>query len=153
MCLLNGAVPVGAGEPSLLSGLCLLTQTPLVQVFSATEGIVQRRSAVHMTRGRKVLEIRPRVNWDKGKALLHLLRALGLADAQDVMPLYIGDDRTDEDAFRVLHGSGVGVLVSSIAKTTAANFTLTCPDQVCPPPPPTLTRSVGRFDSGSVSGL
>eukprot|EP00892_Ulva_mutabilis_P007909 jgi/Ulvmu1/5490/UM023_0026.1 len=100
------------------------------KVFSATEAIVASRSSVHMTRGRKVLEIRPRVNWDKGKALLHLLRALGLADSPDVMPLYIGDDRTDEDAFRVLCGSGVGVLVSSISKATAASFTLSSPDQV-----------------------
>lgn len=90
------------------------------------------RAAVHMTRGRKVLEIRPRVNWDKGKALLHLLRALGLGDARDVVPLYIGDDRTDEDAFRVLRASGVGVLVSSISKTTAASFTLNSPDEVRP---------------------
>lgn len=54
-----------------------------------------------MTRGRKVLELRPKVDWDKGKALLHLVEALGLDGEGDVLPLYIGDDRTDEDAFRV----------------------------------------------------
>lgn len=40
------------------------------------------------------------VDWDKGTALAHLLELLGLADPERVFSLYIGDDRTDEDAFR-----------------------------------------------------
>jgi trehalose 6-phosphate phosphatase len=83
-----------------------------------------------MTRGRKVLEIRPKVDWDKGKALLHLLKALGLDREPDVVPIYIGDDRTDEDAFSVLRGCGVGILVSTVAKPTAAEYTLESPEQV-----------------------
>ncbi|MQL91465.1 hypothetical protein Taro_024090 [Colocasia esculenta] len=62
-----------------------------------------------LTAGRKVLEIRPTIKWDKGKALEFLLESLGLANCNDVLPVYIGDDRTDEDAFKVpppplLHG-------------------------------------------------
>ena len=56
------------------------------------------------------------VDWDKGKALLHLLAALGLGEDMGVLPIYIGDDRTDEDAFRALrarHLGGIGILVSS----------------------------------------
>ena len=101
-----------------------------IQVLAEVEAIVGRRDAVHMTRGRKVLEIRPRVDWDKGKALMHLLRALGLDDASDILPVYIGDDRTDEDAFRVLRGFGVGVLVTTRAKPTDAEFVLNDPDEV-----------------------
>ena len=47
--------------------------------------------------GRKVLEIRPPVELDKGVAIAALLRAEGIAAA-----LYGGDDRTDVDAFRRL---------------------------------------------------
>ncbi|OAY67799.1 putative trehalose-phosphate phosphatase D, partial [Ananas comosus] len=47
-----------------------------------------------------VLEIRPTIKWDKGKALEFLLESLGFADSVDVLPIYIGDDRTDEDAFK-----------------------------------------------------
>lgn len=47
------------------------------------------------------MEIRPTVNWDKGRALLYLLDNLGFDNSSDVLPIYIGDDKTDEDAFEV----------------------------------------------------
>jgi trehalose-phosphatase len=105
----------------------------IAQVKAAVEAVAARHSdKVRVTRGRKVLELRPKVDWDKGKALLHILAALGLAGSHDVLPIYIGDDRTDEDAFAVLGGGrGVGVLVSSVDKSTAAAYTLSGPDQVC----------------------
>jgi trehalose 6-phosphate phosphatase len=56
---------------------------------------------LRLTQGRKVLEVRPIIKWDKGKALEFLLESLGYANCTDVFPLYIGDDRTDEDAFKV----------------------------------------------------
>jgi trehalose 6-phosphate phosphatase len=46
------------------------------------------------------------VDWDKGRALLHLLEVLGLQQQADVLPIYIGDDKTDEDAFKALQGTG-----------------------------------------------
>lgn len=56
----------------------------------------------HVTIGKKVLEIRPSIKWNKGHALLYLLEALGFSDStNNVFPFYIGDDKTDEDAFKV----------------------------------------------------
>lgn len=52
-----------------------------------------------VTRGRKVFEVRPALAWDKGQALSYLMEAFGAAAREGVMPLYIGDDKTDEDAF------------------------------------------------------
>ena len=56
----------------------------------------------------------------------------GLANSADVLPIYIGDDKTDEDAFRVLYerGQGCGILVSAVAKQTMASYTLRDPPQV-----------------------
>lgn len=47
------------------------------------------------------MEIRPTVNWDKGRALTYLLDTLGFDNFSNVLPMYLGDDRTDEDAFKV----------------------------------------------------
>ncbi|KAI7748589.1 hypothetical protein M8C21_012951 [Ambrosia artemisiifolia] len=56
----------------------------------------------HMTRGKKVLEIRPSIEWNKGHALEYLLRNLGFDDSRNLLPIYIGDDTTDEDAFKAM---------------------------------------------------
>mmetsp|Transcript_3560 Transcript_3560/g.11045 ORF Transcript_3560/g.11045 Transcript_3560/m.11045 type:complete len:281 (+) Transcript_3560:628-1470(+) len=61
--------------------------------------------------GKCVFELRPAVAWDKGAAVLYLLELLGNSD--DVLPVYVGDDTTDEAAFRALAGrDAVSVLVA-----------------------------------------
>jgi trehalose-phosphatase len=65
--------------------------------------------SLRRTGGKKVFEIRPAVAWDKGTALLWLLDVLGLGP--DVLPVYVGDDETDEDAFRAVGERGLGVVV------------------------------------------
>jgi trehalose 6-phosphate phosphatase len=47
-----------------------------------------------------------------------------------VLPIYIGDDRTDEDAFRALEKRGVAVLVSEQPQVTAASYWLNNPEEV-----------------------
>jgi len=82
-----------------------------------------------VTPGKMVFEIQPRLDWDKGKAVLYLLKALDL-DRDDVVPVYLGDDITDEDAFRALAGRGIGIFVGSaddpetVGRTTAADYVL-----------------------------
>ncbi|KAF5803600.1 putative trehalose-phosphatase [Helianthus annuus] len=79
-----------------------------------------------LTHRRKVLEVRPLIDWDKGKAVEFLLESLGLSNANDVLPIYIGEDRTDEDAFKVLRegNRGYGILVSSVPKESKAFLSL-----------------------------
>jgi trehalose 6-phosphate phosphatase len=85
--------------------------------------------ALRVTPGKMVYEIQPRIEWDKGRAVLYLLEALGL-DREEVLPLYVGDDVTDEDAFRALSGRGIGILVANpddpeiAGRSTAAEFVL-----------------------------
>ena len=79
--------------------------------------------------GKKVIEIRPRIDWDKGRAVLWLLEALGL-QGDGVLPMYLGDDVTDEDAFRALAGRGMGVLVSETPRPSAAALRLRDPAEV-----------------------
>jgi trehalose 6-phosphate phosphatase len=45
------------------------------------------------------------IDWDKGNAVEFLLQLLQLDDPESVLPIYIGDDQTDEDAFKVSFSS------------------------------------------------
>jgi trehalose 6-phosphate phosphatase len=58
-----------------------------------------RPPALTVLNGKKVIEIRPGLNWTKGHAVMRLMKRLG---RPSLLPIYIGDDRTDEDAFGAL---------------------------------------------------
>ena len=79
--------------------------------------------------GKKIFELQPKADWHKGKALFSLMRTLNLA-RDDVLLVFIGDDATDEDAFRALQGRGVGIVVREKAYETAAAYSLKDPDEV-----------------------
>ncbi|XLR09743.1 hypothetical protein S83_037681 [Arachis hypogaea] len=96
------------------------------------ESIMKAYPDFQISGGRKVMEIRPKINWDKGRALLYLLDTLGFDNFNHVLPIYIGDDKTDEDAFKVIveKGEGFPIIVSSVAKETMASFSLRDPSHV-----------------------
>ncbi|GAA0147085.1 phosphatase [Lithospermum erythrorhizon] len=102
------------------------------ELAQQVKSVMKEYPQLRLTQGRKVLEIRPTIKWDKGKALEFLLESLGYANCADVFPIYIGDDRTDEDAFKVLRerGQGFGILVSKVPKETNASYSLEEPSEV-----------------------
>lgn len=73
--------------------------------------------------GKKIIELRPDIPWDKGRAVLWILETLGL-DGGGVLPIYFGDDATDADAFRALAGTGIGIYVSRTPEPTMADYRL-----------------------------
>ncbi|KAF0908019.1 hypothetical protein E2562_022879 [Oryza meyeriana var. granulata] len=99
---------------------------------AGVRAVIEGYPDLRLTKGRKVLEIRPVIDWDKGSALQFLLKSLGYEGRKDVFPIYIGDDRTDEDAFKVLRnrGQGMGILVTKFPKETTASYTLREPSEV-----------------------
>ncbi|MBU4467554.1 MAG: trehalose-phosphatase [Candidatus Omnitrophica bacterium] len=67
---------------------------------------------IKVNSGKKVYEIKPPVRWDKGKVVLWLLvRQQFILGEKNVLPIYIGDDITDEDAFKALKRKGLTVFV------------------------------------------
>jgi trehalose 6-phosphate synthase/phosphatase len=67
------------------------------------------------------VEARPPIGWDKGRAVLHILRCLyGRAWSERVRVIYVGDDQTDEDAFRFLAGLAITFRVGKAETLTAA---------------------------------
>ncbi|GLT40286.1 hypothetical protein SLA2020_144320 [Shorea laevis] len=101
-------------------------------VAQCVHDVIKNYPRLRLTHGRKVLEVRPMINWDKGKAVTFLLESLGLSNCNDVLPIYVGDDQTDEDAFKVLRegNRGYGILVSSVPKESNAFFSLRDPQEV-----------------------
>jgi alpha,alpha-trehalase len=93
------------------------------RVESAVDGARDLYPKLRKTGGKKVFELRPDIDWDKGRALRWLLAKLGL-DGPDILPIYIGDDLTDEDAFRAVRDGGLGVLVAEHAQSSAADYRL-----------------------------
>ena len=79
--------------------------------------------------GKKVFELLPNIDWNKGRAVKWLLAELEL-DGPDKLPLYIGDDVTDEDAFRTLRGMGIGVLVAKRRRPSMATYRVRDSDEV-----------------------
>ncbi|KAK9724751.1 hypothetical protein RND81_05G096000 [Saponaria officinalis] len=107
-------------------------ETDYALVEEKVKSVLARHSRFRLTRGRKVLEIRPSINWNKGNAVEYLLETLGFAEPNDVVPIYIGDDTTDEDAFKVIHKrkQGFPILVSKKPKETSASYSLVDPSEV-----------------------
>ena len=79
------------------------------------------RNELRVTEGKKVFEVRPAVEWHKGKATEFLLDVVGgqveddarvrVPDAPRLPAIFVGDDTTDEDAFAVVRGLGGGIVV------------------------------------------
>lgn len=101
------------------------------EVQRAVDDLLIQEPHLKMTSGKMVYELQPNIDWDKGKAVLWLVRELHLTT--EVVPVYIGDDVTDEHAFMALKGSGIGVVVvapGDASRATAADFRVDDPDQV-----------------------
>lgn len=87
--------------------------------------------AVRLTRGKRVMDIRPPVAWGKGDALTWLHRRLTADDPSRALLVYLGDDQTDEDAFRVVNRlGGISVFVGPSRRATAARWRLRDPREV-----------------------
>ncbi len=107
----------------------LVNESEVPSIESVVDEVVATHPELRKAHGKKVFEVRPNLEWDKGRAVLWLLKTLEL-DAPDVIPLYIGDDVTDEDAFGALQGRGLGILVSETPRDTKAHLSLKNPVEV-----------------------
>jgi len=106
-----------------------VSENDAARVAAAVDAVAARHRELRRINGKKVYELLPDIDWNKGKAVLWLLETLeqerGMA-----FPIFVGDDRTDEDAFNVLKERGIGILVSEQPQVTAASYWLKDPEEV-----------------------
>ncbi|MEZ5931070.1 MAG: trehalose-phosphatase [Alphaproteobacteria bacterium] len=107
----------------------LVAEADHEKVKKITDEVVAAHSGLRRTLGKMVYDLQPDIDWHKGKAVATLLSTLGL-DGDDVLPLYIGDDVTDEDAFRELRDRGLGIVVRGSRRSTSATLALDDTDEV-----------------------
>ena len=97
------------------------------EVERAVDRVAARHPALRRTPGKKVFQLQPALDWDKGKALRWILSHTGQRDA---FPLYFGDDATDETALAAVADDGLGVRVAEHPRPTAARYSLQNSDEV-----------------------
>jgi len=100
-------------------------------VEDGVEAIHAECSGLRLSGGKKIFELQPDVKWHKGRAVRWLLEEALKLDCSTVMPVYIGDDVTDEDAFQELRNDGIGIRVDDAeVKDSAARYQLRDPQEV-----------------------
>jgi trehalose 6-phosphate phosphatase len=99
-------------DPALVS--------PLRRIVA--EEVRRARRSFVAPEGKKVIELLPNVAWGKGEGIRKIMRWLP-RDSAGGLWVYIGDDRTDEDAFRTLGGGSLTVRVGR-GRGTQARYRL-----------------------------
>jgi trehalose 6-phosphate phosphatase len=93
-------------------------------VYEIVDEILEKYPGHKKGEGKKIVEIKPDIDWHKGKAVEWIMDALKLSERGDVIPVFIGDDITDEDAFEALKEKGIGILVGGHGQKTVAEYAL-----------------------------
>jgi trehalose-phosphatase len=95
--------------------------------FRAVLSSFQKSPPIKITEGKKVLEVRPDVPWDKGKAIAKLQEIY----PQATLTIFFGDDLTDEDGFNVVQeAGGLAVFVGPARQPTRALHRVDSPQEV-----------------------
>jgi trehalose 6-phosphate phosphatase len=107
----------------------LVDEHDVSRIEHAVKQVISQHTDISMHGGKKVFELRATHAWNKGDAVCYLLEKFQHMDAT-IFPIYVGDDVTDEDAFRAVQDAGAGILVAHEIRQTAADFYVSNTDDV-----------------------
>ena len=100
------------------------------QVFAGFDRVLTdagQEEKVRVTKGKELLEVRPRVDWNKGKAIARIASDF----PQGTLVMFFGDDQTDEDGFTAVHElNGISVFVGPARQPTRALYRVDSPAEV-----------------------
>jgi trehalose 6-phosphate phosphatase len=99
-------------------------------IFESVVHVARSLGKIRVTTGKKVYEVRPPVAWDKGKAISMLLARYNKTDDWATLPIFLGDDLTDEDGFKVIEKhSGISIFVGEAEQDSVAHYFLRSPSE------------------------
>ena len=104
----------------------------VAEIFRQITSPWLRDGKIRVTSGKKVWEIRPPVDWHKGRAVETIMKEIKavLGDKQ-WLTIYLGDDTTDEDAFRIIHRpQGWSIFVGEENPSSNADYFLNSTSEV-----------------------
>ncbi|MBU1864472.1 MAG: trehalose-phosphatase [Candidatus Omnitrophica bacterium] len=107
----------------------LVSKKNVSQITETVNSIIQNNPKFRLLKGKQVYEILPNVDWGKGNAIRWLMKTFKLPWSKASV-FYIGDDITDEFAFRTIRTRGTGIVVSEESRESAAHFQLSSPEEV-----------------------
>lgn len=99
----------------------------LESAFQHFGQLIHKSEKLKVTPGKKTYDIRP-AGWDKGTIVELLLRSY--QSGGGLLAMYLGDDVTDEDAFRAIPEDGITVFIGRAKRRTAASYYLHSPGEV-----------------------
>ena len=104
----------------------------VAEIFRQITSPWLRDGKIRVTSGKKVWEIRPPVDWHKGKAVETIMKEMKtvLGNGQ-WLTIYLGDDTTDEDAFKIIHQpQGWSIFIGEEKPSSNANYFLNSTSEV-----------------------
>lgn len=104
----------------------------VTEIFDRITSPLLREGRIRVSSGKMVCEVRPPVDWHKGKAVetikTEIEAALGGGES---LPIYLGDDTTDEDAFKVIRRPlGWSIFIGPENHSSNADYYLDSPAEV-----------------------
>lgn len=100
------------------------------QILTRLNQITHNLPELRVLEGKKVFELQPKITWDKGIAIKEILPLI-TNEHEHSVPIYIGDDVTDEDAFLAIRElGGISFRVGTEHPPSLANYYLDGPNEV-----------------------
>jgi len=107
-------------------------ENEVAEIFRQVTSPWLRDGKIRVTSGKKVWEVRPPIDWHKGKAVETIMKELEvILGGGQWLTIYLGDDTTDEDAFRVIHRpQGWSIFVGGENPSSKADYFLNSTSEV-----------------------
>ncbi|MFC1979281.1 trehalose-phosphatase [Chloroflexota bacterium] len=104
----------------------------VAEIFNQIASPLLQENKVRINRGKKVWEVRPPVDWHKGKAIGMIINEMkAFTKCGQLLTIYLGDDTTDEDVFRIIHRpEGWSIFIGEENHSSNANYFLNSNSEV-----------------------